>query len=482
MINKKLFANPALGYILSRYITYGIQFINSIFIAVYLGPVYLGVWGFILLVIQYLNQINFGISHSVNTIAAIHKHQEKYISKITGNALVILSVLSLLLGGVFFSNYIFDWNFGEKYSFSTYSLFIFFIAILTHYNSLLSNILRVYGRIWEMAFSQSLLPVATLIVIFFYRNEDLLLALVWAYAITTLLSFIVFIARIPIPIKINFNSRLWKTIQKKGLYLFLYNTSFYLILISTRSFVSYYFEIKEFGYFTFAFSLANVLILLFDSFSFLVWPKLLNRLAKLNSMDSYTLITDVRKLYITSTHGLLHIGICLFPYFLMVFPEYNQTHIAFCLIALTIVLFTNSFGYQGLIIAKGKEKLLGKLSLLILILNVLLCYVLINWLQVNYDYVILATLISYFIYIIFLNIIGRQILGLHLNRADFFKDVFPVNLFLPFVTSLVLVLLKLDFYYYIIPLCLFLVFNLKTIKEMKNSVKKIIVNPRFFEI
>lgn len=479
---KKLFANPAMGYILSRYITYGIQFVNSIFIAVYLGPVYLGIWGFILLIIQYLNQINFGISHSVTTIAAIHKHNEKYISKITGNAIVNLSILSLLLGGLFLANYMFDWNFGEKYNFSKYSLFILFIAILTHFNSLLSNVLRVYGRILEMAFSQSLLPVATLIVLFFYRKEELLMALVWAYTMTTLLSFFVFIARIPIEININLNARLWKTIQKKGWHLFVYNTSFYLILISTRSFVSYYFEIKEFGYFTFAFSLANVLILLLDSFSFLVFPKLLNRLAKLSSLDSYKLITDIRKLYITTTHGMLHIGICLFPYFLMIFPEYNQTHTAFCLIALTIVLFTNSFGYQGLIIARGKEKLIGKLSFLILILNVLLCYILIKKLQVNYDYVILATLISYFIYIIFLNIVGRQILSLNLNSAEFFKDVFPVSLFVPFVTSLLMVLIKLDFYYYMIPLCLFLVLNFKTIKEMKNSIKKLMVNPGFFEI
>lgn len=479
---KKLLANPAMKYILTRYITYGIQFVNSIFIAVYLGPVYLGIWGFINLVIQYLNQINFGISHSVITIAAINKHKKNYVSNITGNAVVTLSFLSLVLGVIFLSNYIFDWDFGEKYNFSTYSLFILLIAILTYFNNLFSNILRVYGRIMEMAFSQSLLPLATVGVLFFYREEDLLLALTWTSAFTTLISFFVFIIRVPIKININFNLKLWKTIQKKGLHLFIYNSSFYLIVLSTRSFISYYFEIKEFGYFTFAFSLANVLILLLDSFSFLIWPKLLNRLSKLNNLESYKLISEIRKVYITSTHGLLHIVICLFPYFLIIFPKYNQTHIAFCLIAMTIVLFTNSFGYQGLIIARGKEKLIGILSVITLVMNISLCYILILWFHVNYDYVILATMICYIFYIIILSIIGRLTLKLNLNVKELFNDIFPINLFLPFITSLSLVLLKLDYYYYIIPLCVFLFLNMQTLKKLKNMIKTLIVNPSFFEI
>ena len=479
---KKIFKNHAFLYIISRYITYGIQFINSIFIAVYLGPFYLGIWGFINLVIQYLSQMNFGIAHSVNTIAAIDKDKEEYVSKIVGNAIVIISVLSFLVGLIFFLNYLFNWNFGEKYNFSTYSLFILIITILTYFNSLLSNVLRIYGRILELALSQSLLPLSTLIVLFLFAKENLLNALIWSYVITTFISSIIYINRMPIKIKINFNRKIWKIIQKKGWHLFIYNTSFYLILISTRSFVSYFYEVKEFGYFTFSFSLATVLVLLLDSFSFLVWPKLLNRLSKLNNSDSIKLILDVRKLYTTTTHSLLHIGIFLFPYFLIVFPTYNQIFTSFSLIALTVVLFTNSFGYQGLIISRGKEKIIGILTFLILILNISICYILVKFLFVLYDHVILATLISYFIYIIFITILGRKTLGLNLNIIKIFNDIFPVKLFIPFVTSFVLVLLKIDYFYYVIPLCIFIVFNLKTLKEMKSRIKVVMINPDFFKI
>lgn len=469
-------------YILSRYVTYGVQFINSIFIAVYLGPVYLGVWGFIMLVVQYLNQINFGIAQSAQTIASINKHREKYVSKITGNASITVLILSCLWGIVFICNYLFNWNFGEKYSFSSYSLLVFIIAVFTYFNSLLSNILRVYGRITEVAISQSLLPLATLIVIFFYRKQDLVTALVWSYAITTVFSTCIFIMRMPIKIRFNLNIKLWKTIQKKGWFLFIYSSSFYLILISTRTFVSHYYTVREFGYFTFAFSLANVLILLLDSFSFLIWPKLLNRLANLNNSDSYKLILEIRKLYIASTHAMLHVGIFLFPFFLLIFPKYRQTQTAFCLVALTIVLFTNSFGYQGLIIARGKEKLIGRLSFFTLVLNITLCYVLVNYFKVDYDYVVLGTLFSYFIYILLINFFGRKILLLNTGIADFLKDVFPLNLFFPFIISFICVLAQLQPYYFIIPLAFYLVLNYKIIKEMESIIRKLLRNPNFFEI
>src|SRR5665647_333755 len=90
----KIVRNKVVYFVFSRYLTYAVQFINSLFIAVYLGPFYLGVWGFINLIIQYFTQINFGISQSVNTIASIHKSDEEYVKKMVGTSMTMLIVLS----------------------------------------------------------------------------------------------------------------------------------------------------------------------------------------------------------------------------------------------------------------------------------------------------------------------------------------------------------------------------------------------------
>ncbi len=265
-ILKNALENKVLLYVFSRYATYFIQFINSMFIAVYLGPYYLGIWGFITLIIQYLNQINLGISHSVNAIISINKNKEWYVQKVIGNSITMLFGLSILIILFFILNTIFNFNIGAKYNFSDYAFMVTIIGIFAYFNSLFSNIFRVYGRIFEIAVNQSAFPILMLITVFMFKQENLLRALVWANLIAFLLSLVLYIVMTPVKIKPLIIYRLIKTIQIKGWHLFIYNTSFYLIVISTKSFVSGYYSVEEFGYFTFSFALANVMLLLMQSF------------------------------------------------------------------------------------------------------------------------------------------------------------------------------------------------------------------------
>ena len=117
---KKGITNPAIIYLVSRYGTYIIQFINSLFIAVYLGPYYLGIWGFINLVIGYIGQLNLGISHSVNVIVSINKQDEEYVRKIIGNGISMVLCLSIVIVMFFMLNKIGLIQIGSKYNFSNF--------------------------------------------------------------------------------------------------------------------------------------------------------------------------------------------------------------------------------------------------------------------------------------------------------------------------------------------------------------------------
>ena len=132
--------NKVILFIFSRYGTYVIHFINSLFIAVHLGPYYLGIWGFITLIISYLNHLNFGINHSVTAIISIHKSKDFYVHKIIGTATTMLIGLSVIVVLFFAINEIFNLNFGSKYNFSIYAPVVVLIAVLAHFNNLLSAI------------------------------------------------------------------------------------------------------------------------------------------------------------------------------------------------------------------------------------------------------------------------------------------------------------------------------------------------------
>ncbi|MDB4293008.1 oligosaccharide flippase family protein [Maribacter sp.] len=474
--------NKVILFLFSRYATYFIHFINSLFIAVYLGPYYLGIWGFISLITQYVNQINFGIAHSVTALISVHKKKEFYVQKIIGTSLTMLLGLSLVVVLFFIANAVFNLQLGAKYNFSTYAPIVVLIGILGYFNSLFSSVFRVYGRLFEIAFNQTVFPLLILASILFFKKDELLWALVGANFLAFLVSFVLYVSRSPVSLKPTFIFSLFKTIQKKGWHLFVYNSSFYFIIISTRSFVSGFYSVEEFGYFTFAFSLANVVLMVLQAFSFLIFPKLLNRFASATADQNNALLKKLRDAYVTTSHLLVHIAILLFPLFLVVFPQYSSVSEAFVLIALAVVLYSNSFGYSGLLIAKGHEKRLSRLSLLALIINIITAFVLIRVFHVPFAMVIIATMISYFIYVFMLGVMGRKMLGLPTSLVSVVKDIYPLRLLIPYVTTLGLLFFSVPEYYYILSLILFVVLNFKVLSKLKTLMKSIISNPNFINI
>lgn len=481
-IIKTALKNKVILFIFSRYGTYFIHFINSLFIAVYLGPYYLGVWGFITLVTQYMNHLSFGISDSVTAIISINKDKEFYVQRVIGTSITMLLGLSVVATLLFAANEIFNLDFGSKFNFSTYGPIVLLIGLLGYFNTLLNHIFRVYGRLFEIAFSQTIFPILILLAIIFFKNNELLWALVGANCISFVLSFILYLVKSPVKLKPLFNYDLFKTIQIKGWYLFVYNTSFYFIVISTRSLVSGFYSVEEFGYFTFAFSLANVILLLLQAFSYLIFPKLLNRFATASNSKNIEMLEKLRDAYVTTSHLLIHVAILFFPVFLLLFPQYEIASEAFKLIALSVILYTNSFGYSGLLIAKGYEKKLGVIAFSSLIINVSVALILIKIVHVPFSLVVISTMVSYFIYVFALGYLGRKMLKLSTSFISVVKDIYPMRLLMPYLLSLGFIVFSVPDKYYVFPIILFLIMNFRVLTKLNTIIKTVILNPNFINI
>ena len=474
--------NPAILYMLSRYGTYAIQFVNSIFIAVYMGPYYLGIWGFINLIISYLAQINLGIPHAINVMVSVKKTDHTYSQRVIGNGVSMIIGLSLLIVLFFALLILFGVNLGEKYQFSQYVIPVTILAILTHFNSLFANIFRIYGKVFAIGLNQSLFPLITLITIFFFRGESLLKAILIANIVSFLISFILYIIQRPISLCPRLDCREVASIQKKAWHLFVYNASFYLILFSTKSFIGAAYSVEEFGYITFSYQLANAIFLLLNSISYLVFPKLLNRFANGTNEQIKTLLDEVRAAYITTSHLLVHLVIMLFPLFLLFFPQYAPSKSFFILLALTMVLYTNSFGYQGMLMARNCERRLGQIAFSALSFNVLLCYLMIQVLKVPFVWSILPTMVTYFLYVLIIGIMGKRHLGYRVGFIGSLLEQFPLSMILPFITSVVFVYVNASNWMYAISLLLFIILNRKDIKKIFEVVERIIRNPNIINI
>ena len=89
--------NKIVIYVTTRYITYALQFLLSLAIAVRLGPFYLGVYGMVNLVISYFGQVNFGVPHALN-VFLIHNKENRQVGDLYSyNAFALYTYLNMAI-------------------------------------------------------------------------------------------------------------------------------------------------------------------------------------------------------------------------------------------------------------------------------------------------------------------------------------------------------------------------------------------------
>lgn len=231
-----------------------------------------------MLLINYFKLINFGISNSLTVLLVQHKENKKQVDDYVKTALGLLSVLGfcIILFGIYY--HLFGISYIDKYRLGNLLYVICFIAILEHINNLFMVIYRVMNNLFYVAFYQSVVPLLLFCALFAATGWTLLMFLLGAYVLGNGLSIFFFVRGGLISWKGKFEFVYAKIILKKGLFLFIYNLCFYLIVVSTRTIVSIFYTVEEFGYFTFAFTLANSVLLLLEAFSFVILPKVIDRL------------------------------------------------------------------------------------------------------------------------------------------------------------------------------------------------------------
>ena len=346
--------NKILIYLSTRYLTYGLQFLISLIIAAKLGPYYLGIYGVVVLIISYFTQINLGVPHSLNVLLVHNKNNIENQNCYAVNSLIIFSYLSLaVITWTFIWAYFGNLSYGN-YKLDKYIILIILIVILTYFNSILTTIIRFRNQVNMLSLFGTIPVILNLIVVCLFKEDDLVMAL----TICNLLSLIICTALTFIKIPnlfskdINFNVDFQKQIIGKGFYLFLYNSCFYFILIVVRTFVSRFYTIEEFGYFTFSYTLANSVMLLLDSLNTIIFPKTIDLLSSNNKNDILTTLEKLRIGYITTSHLLIYAALIFFPLFVMLFPKYKLALSSMNMISLAILMNSNSYGYNTLLIAR----------------------------------------------------------------------------------------------------------------------------------
>lgn len=474
-------SNKVVWYVLTRYLTYGMQFVVSLLCAAKMGPYYFGIWGFILLLLNYMQQINLGIPNSANILLVQERNNPKSFAEIESTAFfaqsfLCVGVIVFALGNVFFG-----YGFMEKYSIGWLFYLVCITAMLVYLIQICMTVYRVKHQLLEIAIYQSSIPLLTFIALFLATGKELLLWFSLAYLVGNAVSFVIFIARGKISLKARPNMDTMRKIMKKGFFLFVYNGCFYFIVISTRTIVSSFYEVTEFGYFTFAYTLADAVILLLGAITFLLFPKSIEKLHTDNIEQVKNTIRILRVNYITLTHGLMYMAFLLFPVITLLIPQYKPALSTIYLVAMALLSNTMSFGYTDYLMAQNKDRQIAFISMVSFIINVILAIFFAGILRCSFEYVIIATIVSYWVFSLLSIYYGKRQMGENNKLITIIQESFPIRLLVPFASSALIALLS-SMWLLPIPLLLYMLLNISEIKEIIRTFRRLLSNPNILDV
>lgn len=456
--------NKLVVYLVTRYMTYFIKFLTSLLLANKLGPTNYGIWGYILLLISYFGMINFGLSNSMNIILVQNRDNNNVQNEYIKNDMLLVTILGCFIMTLLLVYVCTGMSWFSKYTISYEFLIICIIAILAHFNTNLVNISRVKNDFYRIAFNQSIIPILSFICVLFFDDRSLLMALLLTSLIGNSVSLFVFLYHKSFSFSGNISKEKCKQIVSKGWWLFIYNLFFYLILVSTRTLITRFYSIEDFGFFSFSFTLGDAVLLLFQAVSNVVFPKVLAKLGDKGANKKNT-IKLIDSTYVMAAYFAVLFVCCLFPVILLLFPEYQSCNVCMSLVAITMALYTNSYAYTSYLMINNKERLLAGVALFCLAVNVLLALLIINVLKMPYSYVILSTMISYCLFYVLCAKFVQRIAKEKISVLNW-------RLHIPTLCALILTVSGLGKYVFV-ALLFFVIVNQQNVKSFFSFVRAI---------
>lgn len=392
-------------FTLGRYITYFFQIIKGFLLAKVLGPELFGVFGIFLLVQQYLVYSNFGIQYALNIKLSVDNVNQSILSKnikaIIDSSFTLTSASSILL--IITSLILIYWNidFNIVIPKSHFIIGLLLVTILFHIQEVFLNIFRIQKKFYVILTTEILIAISSIIVIPFFSGIELLYAVIISWILSLLLSLTIF--KINYRNKINWNTNMIKPLLLVGIPFLLYNISFNLSSMASRSFVAYNFTIAEMGLFTFSVSLTTAVMLVFNSVSWIIYPKLISKLSdsKLNKTEQEKLLFGLTKKTVSFVLILILFSFIFLPLIFYFLPEYYNSFDTIVILLINQIVINSTFALTSYLVGRNMYKLLIISSLYSLVVCCLLM-LLFAYFGLNFVWIAFANLVGSLIFVNYL--------------------------------------------------------------------------------
>ncbi len=462
--------SPLLLFTLVKYLSYALLFARGFLLAKYLDPYFFGVWGFVTLYQQYIGVTGLGLQYSVNAELAIRdlKNPSKEVNLInTSITITLLVIVALVVGGAFLQLLQVP-IFKTENAFS-YAFLIFTIGALQHYQQLFANIYRVYNDLKRIALAEIIIVLSTVVVIFFFDKAQLLNAILVSWVIGLLLACLIYVIKAPFRIQLRIFSKESKVLLKTGIPLLVYNFSFYLILMSSRTIISIFYDVETMGLYSFANSITNATLLGINTIAWVFFPMLVDKLKSGVAQEQvYDVIRQMLRLYITIVFLTIFFAVIFSPLIFLYLPKYQAVQSALHILFLTQAIWSIGFVFVTLAIARRKHNQIAILSLISVLCAASLGLIFASF-KLDFFWLAISVLASYLLLTVLVTRYGIKMADLKLLK---YQEVFPLYLVIPFVCFLVGTFAPLGIVWQLAGLGIFLVLNKSNLIYLTKKIKE----------
>jgi O-antigen/teichoic acid export membrane protein len=347
-----------------RYLSFGLVGIRGFILAFYLGPYFLGIYGYLMLYQQYLSYSSLGFNYSVNSeLAILDEKSEKEKRKITNSAFTGVFIIAVFISIVSLIAYQFKLSlFPIKESYR-YIFLLAPLAILINFQQIFVNIFRIQKSLNPIIIGESFLSVGLLIIVFFFKGLILIKAVFYCWI--ALLTVILFIYKLLYKAKISYDTSRIKLLLKSGLPLLIYVFSYYLMNLMVRTLIGAFYPTEIMGYFSFANNITTAIMLGLDTITWLIFPAIIAKLS-----DSSLEKEDLQKYLILFTNKLSILvlmitvaSILFLPVLFYILPKYRPIQFSLVVLLINQIVFNSGFAFISLCIARKMHIKIAIISL-----------------------------------------------------------------------------------------------------------------------
>jgi O-antigen/teichoic acid export membrane protein len=361
----RILKNKVVLFTSSRYLGFGLQFARGILAAKFLGPELFGVWGFLMLVQQYLAYSGLGIQYAVNAELATTKNVDtNERSELIGSSLLITTIISLIVFFIGLGIQSTGYPLFEKFNFNDYVLSICAIVSLYNLQQLFTNIYRVYGKLTHIAGTELISAIVPLVTVLIFKDSpELINLLLGSLILSGLISNLIFLFNMPCKVIFRINNYQSRRLIAMGIPLLIYNFSHQLITTSGRTLVSNFYSLEDMGYYSFSNNITTGVMLGLNAVSWVFFPNILSRThADIPNDEVFRVVEKIKDLYNISVFLVVFIVILISPLLFTFLPQFRQSLSSLNILLLAQAVLSASYGYNCVAIARKQQMKVAGIS------------------------------------------------------------------------------------------------------------------------